>query len=93
MNRRSIVADAGVIVTEIVLISKKNDYNKYHWVYLDIGKYNGLIETSDEITKYPIFCMDYEEDYKNHINTILAGPTCDSTDILYEKYNYKLPKN
>lgn len=89
---RSIVADAGVIISEIILISRKNDYNKYHWVYLDIGKYNGLIETMDEITKYPIFAMKYKEEMKSYINTILAGPTCDSTDILYEKYNYKLPK-
>jgi ornithine decarboxylase len=52
---RSLVADAGVIVSEVVNISRKSKNNLYQWVYLDIGKFGGLIETIDEIHKIPLF--------------------------------------
>jgi len=69
------------------MISKKARFNQYKWVYLDIGKFGGLIETLDEAIKYPIFC-----DKKGCAEeVILAGPTCDSMDILYEHHKYKFP--
>jgi ornithine decarboxylase len=52
---RSLVGDAGVIVTEIVNIAKKSVSDRYPWVYLDIGKFGGLMETLDESIKYPIY--------------------------------------
>ncbi len=85
---RSLVADAGVIVSEIILVSKKSKNNIYDWVYLDVGKFGGLIETIDESIKFPIF-VD-KEGMREEI--ILAGPTCDSMDILYEHYKYYLPE-
>ncbi|MDD5086298.1 MAG: type III PLP-dependent enzyme [Candidatus Nanoarchaeia archaeon] len=84
---RSIVADSGVIVSEIVLVSKKSYLSPYRWVYLDIGKFSGLIETLDESIKYPI----YVEKSGSVSEVILAGPTCDSQDVLYENFKYKLP--
>lgn len=89
---RSLVADAGVIVTEIVMISKKSETNRTRWVYLDVGKFGGLIETTDEAIKYPIYFPGHygKEDWSE---VILAGPTCDSADILYENYKYKAPNN
>ena len=84
---RSMVADAGIIVSEVIMISKKARFNQYKWVYLDIGKFGGLIETLDECIKYPIFC-----DKKGCAEeVILAGPTCDSMDILYEHRKYSFP--
>ncbi|WP_340818181.1 type III PLP-dependent enzyme [Methanolobus sp. WCC4] len=84
---RSLVADAGIIVTEVIMISKKSKLNQYKWVYLDIGKFGGLIETLEECIKYPIYSerKGYEEE------AILAGPTCDSMDILYEDHKYVFP--
>lgn len=87
---RSIAGDAGVIVSEIVLISKKSDTHDTRWVYFDVGKFNGLIETLDESIKYPIF-LDRVFERNNASEVILAGPTCDSCDILYENFKYKLP--
>lgn len=84
---RSLVADAGVIISEVILISKKSKNNIYDWVYLDIGKFGGLIETIDESIKFPIY-FD-KEGMSEEI--ILAGPTCDSMDILYEHYKYHMP--
>jgi ornithine decarboxylase len=85
---RSIVADSGIIVSEIVLISKDSELNPYKWVYLDIGKFGGLIETMDESIKYPL----YVEKTGETMEVIIAGPTCDSQDILYEDHKYQLPK-
>ena len=84
---RCMAGDAGVLVTEVVLISKKSEANQYSWVYLDAGKFGGLIETLDESIKYPI----YSEKKGPVQETILAGPTCDSMDILYENEKYALP--
>ena len=51
---RSLVGDAGVIQSEVVLISDKGDSDGKRWVYLDVGKFNGLAETMDESIKYRI---------------------------------------
>jgi ornithine decarboxylase len=86
---RSMAGDCGVIVTEIVNIAKKSTHDLYHWVFFDIGKFGGLIETLDEAIKYPI----YFEKTGPTLDIILAGPTCDSMDILYEKTPYEMPAN
>jgi ornithine decarboxylase len=86
---RSMAGDAGVIVAEIVNIAKKSVHDRYPWVFLDIGKFGGLIETLDEAIKYPI----YFEGSGNSVDVILAGPTCDSMDILYEKATYLMPES
>jgi len=85
---RSLVADAGIIVSEVVNISRKSKNNLYQWVYLDIGKFGGLIETIDESIKFPIYFP--REGLAEEI--ILAGPTCDSMDVLYEHYHYHMPE-
>jgi len=84
---RSLVGDAGVIVSEIVLISRKSTTALERWVYTDVGMFNGLIETLGEAIKYPLQTSKdgpVEE-------VILAGPTCDSLDIMYEHHKYELP--
>ena len=84
---RQIVGSAGVIQTEVVLISKKSEADDRSWVYLDIGKFGGLAETMDEAIQYPIV-SDRKGAPKR---VVIAGPTCDSADILYEKADYRLP--
>jgi ornithine decarboxylase len=85
---RSIVGDAGVIQSEVVLISRKTASDDKRWVYLDVGKFNGLAETMDESIKYRIRTP---ADGGATGPIVLAGPTCDSADILYEKTEYQLP--
>jgi ornithine decarboxylase len=85
---RSLVADAGVIQSEVVLIRQKSKDDQARWVYLDIGKFNGLIETMDESIKYRLRTA---KDHSPKGRVILAGPTCDSADILYEKTFTELP--
>ncbi len=85
---RGMVGNAGVIEAEVVLISKKSEQDAMRWVYLDIGKFNGLAETMDEMIRYPIR-TEYDADVMEPC--VLAGPTCDSVDVLYEKDPYLLP--
>ncbi|HBB42056.1 MAG TPA: ornithine decarboxylase [Treponema sp.] len=85
---RSLVGDSGVLTSQVVLISRKNNTALQRWVYLDAGKFNGLIETLDESIKYPIIT---EKDGGKDGEVILAGPTCDSADIMYEDLKYRLP--
>jgi ornithine decarboxylase len=87
---RSLVGSSGILVSEVVLISRKNNTALNRWVYLDTGKFNGLIETMDESIKYPIVSSKDAPGIKE-AEVILAGPTCDSMDILYEDYKYRLP--
>lgn len=85
---RGMVGNAGVIKTEVVLISKKHANDNQRWVYLDIGKFGGLAETMDEAIRYPIVTA---KDGDAKAPCIIAGPTCDSADVLYEKTPYDLP--
>lgn len=85
---RGLVGDAGVIRSEILLISQKDDNDPTRWVYLDIGKFGGLAETIDEAIRYPIRT---DHDGEAEAPAILAGPTCDSVDVMYEKEPYMLP--
>ena len=85
---RGMVGNAGVIKAEVVLVSKKADNDNVRWVYLDIGKFGGLAETMDEAIRYPIATP---RDGDATAPCILAGPTCDSADVLYEKTPYPLP--
>jgi ornithine decarboxylase len=85
---RSLVGNAGVIQSEVVLISDKGDDSGKRWVYLDAGKFNGLAETMDESIKYRIETPGRGGPAGP---VVIAGPTCDSADILYEKTEYRLP--
>ena len=83
-----VVGDAGVIQAAVVLTSKKSADDVKRWVYLDIGKFSGLAETMDEAIKYRLLTT---HDGTETGPVVLAGPTCDSADILYEKTAYELP--
>jgi ornithine decarboxylase len=85
---RGLVGNAGVIESEVVLIAKRSPEDEVRWVYLDIGKFHGLAETIDESIRYPIRTP---HDRDEMAPCIIAGPTCDSVDVLYEKNPYPLP--
>lgn len=85
---RGLVAEAGMIVAEVLLVSKKSDNDLHRWVYLDIGKFSGLAETMDEAIRYQFIT---DRDHEPTGACILAGPSCDSADVLYEKQPVQLP--
>ncbi|WP_254868533.1 type III PLP-dependent enzyme [Phaeobacter sp. HF9A] len=85
---RGLVAEAGAIAAEVLLVSRKHDSDLHRWVYLDIGKFSGLAETMDEAIRYKITT---ERDHEPTGACVLAGPSCDSVDVLYEKQPVQLP--
>ena len=85
---RSLVGDSGILTSEVILASRKNNTALTRWVYIDAGKFNGLIETIDECIKYPVITT---KDGDKEGEAIIAGPTCDSMDVMYETTKYKLP--
>ena len=86
---RSLIANAGILVSEVVLVARKSRTAVERWVYTDVGKFSGLIETMDESIKFPIWTEKKGETEE----VVIAGPTCDSADIMYEHYKYGLPLN
>jgi ornithine decarboxylase len=81
---RGIVGDAGVIVSEVVSVLHRGDTR---WVYLDCGVFTGLVETLDEAIRYRL-----STDVGGPVGPcVLAGPTCDSADVMYERIPVHLP--
>ncbi|MBW4709360.1 type III PLP-dependent enzyme [Roseobacter sp. YSTF-M11] len=85
---RGMVAEAGHIVAEVMLVSKKSQDDLHRWVYLDIGRFSGLAETEGEAIRYQFVTR---HDGGDTGPCVLAGPSCDSADILYEKRPVQLP--
>jgi len=71
-------------------VSYKSHDSLDRWVYLDVCLFGGLIEALGEAIQYPVL---WEVDSDGEDEVILAGPTCDSMDILYEDHRYQLPVN
>lgn len=87
---RYLVADAGALLTEVVLVSRKSEGDEVRWVYVDIGRFGGLAETEGEAIRYDVRRTESRGETAL-APTILAGPTCDSTDTLYQANMVSLP--
>jgi ornithine decarboxylase len=85
---RYMVGDAGILSSEVLLVSRKSHHSRRRWVYIDSGRYNGLPETLGERMQYRIRTP---HDGRPCEPVILAGPTCDSMDVIYQRSNYQLP--
>jgi len=81
---RAMVGNAAILVSSIIGRAKRKDKN---WLYLDVGVFQGLMETVGGI-KYEIKTEGKENDSIEEY--MLAGPTCDSFDKMFKCY---LPKN
>lgn len=82
---RFLVADAGVLAAEVVLVAW---HGGRRWVYLDIGLFGGLVETLDEAIQYRV---ETSRDGGPIGPVVIAGPTCDSVDVIYREAGYQLP--
>lgn len=85
---RGICGDAGVLQSEVVLISRKGYEDQERWVFLDVGKFGGLPETAEERIQYTI---ETPRDGGKTGRVVIAGPTCEELDILYTDAAYELP--
>jgi ornithine decarboxylase len=86
---RALVGDAGIIVSEVVLVSQKSSNDAERWVYLDVGRFHGLAETEGEAIRYHLTVPERQDSASTP--AIIAGPTCDSVDTLYERNPVEMP--
>lgn len=86
---RGLVGNAGCIAAEALLVSRKHDEDPVRWVYLNIGRFHGLAETEEEAIKYQFLTPDCDSTQTGPC--IVAGPTCDSADVLYETHKVEFP--
>lgn len=85
---RFLVGDAGRIRAEVVLVADRESDDGRRWVYLDLGIFNGLAEAMGEAIRYRIDCPTASGPL---VPCVVAGPTCDSVDVMYEVNPYLLP--
>ena len=85
---RGLVAEAGAIAAEVLLVGRKRPTDIARWVYLDIGRFSGLAETEGEAIRYRIEAETAEGETGP---CVLAGPSCDSADVLYERRPVQMP--
>ena len=77
--------DAGTVVTRVIAVLRRGDVR---WVYLDCGVFSGLVETLGEAIRYRLHTPGLDGPTGP---CVLAGPTCDSTDVMYERTPVQLP--
>jgi ornithine decarboxylase len=82
---RGIVGDAGTLVASVIAVIQRGPVR---WVFLDAGVFTGLVETLDEAIRYRLRTT---ADGGVTGPCVLAGPTCDSADVLYEQRMVDLP--
>ena len=82
---RGVVGDAGTLVATVIGVV---DRGGVRWVFLDAGVFTGLVETLGEAIRYRLRTT---ADGGRTGPCVLAGPTCDSADVLYEDRMVSLP--
>ena len=86
---RAIVADAGYLESEVLLVSRRQGTR---WVYLDAGVFTGLVETVQDAIHYRLEVVRDGVPLRSDLaDATLAGPTCDSLDVLYA--SCRLPRD
>ncbi|MEV5144897.1 type III PLP-dependent enzyme [Streptomyces sp. NPDC052727] len=89
---RHLVADHGVIRARVVRLTERTqpDGGRARWLYLSVGKFNGLYEM-DQVTHPLVFPGRETEE---HVPAIVAGPTCDSDDAYGDgRYPVRVPRS
>lgn len=82
---RYLVGDAGTLTAHVIGTAVRRGML---WVYLDAGVYQGLGESGPVGTRF-----DTVEDIPGPlVPAILAGPTCDSVDVLYDREPQQVPQ-
>ncbi|MDA8168710.1 MAG: type III PLP-dependent enzyme [Nitrospiraceae bacterium] len=83
---RAVVGDTGVFVSSVIGKSVRGDEN---WLHLDVGVFNGLMESVGGI-KYSYIVEDNPEGQVKQWT--IAGPSCDSFDVIDTNVALKEPR-
>lgn len=76
---RALVGDAAILGASVIGKARRPDGD---WVYLDVGVFNGLMESIDGFS-YEIATAPNHPPGP-HTDVVLAGPSCDSVDLIAE---------
>lgn len=81
---RAVVGDAGIFVSTVIGKAARGDEN---WLYIDVGVFNGLMESIGGI-KY-----SYVVGRRGELKTwTIAGPSCDSFDVIDKEVELPEPE-
>jgi len=71
---RGLIGEAGILVSSVIAKAKRDGEN---WLYLDVGVFNGLMESLGGIE------YSFQADRKGPRKSwVVAGPSCDSMDTI-----------
>jgi ornithine decarboxylase len=72
---RAVIGDAGILVSSVIGKARRRDED---WLYLDVGVFNGLMESLGGI-RYT-YVLEAKEGAERRWT--IAGPSCDSFDVI-----------
>lgn len=81
---RAVVGDAGIFVSTVIGKASRGDEN---WLYIDVGVFNGLMESIGGI-KYTYIVGSRNEPK----SWTIAGPSCDSFDVIDKEVELPEPE-
>lgn len=76
---RALVAEAATMATSVI---GRTERGGRHWVYLDVGAYNGLMECAQTSGRMA-FPLRTDRPDGPHVRCTVTGPSCDSSDTLF----------
>jgi ornithine decarboxylase len=79
---RYLVAESSVMVSSVL---GREERAGEEWLYLDVGVYNGLMETQQTLNEweYPLWTSRPDHATAQRIPFTVAGPSCDSADTMF----------
>jgi ornithine decarboxylase len=85
---RYLVAESAVMVAGVLGREVRAGEN---WIYLDVGAYNGLMETQQTVNqwRFPLWSSRADHAVVPHLPFTVTGPSCDSSDTMF--YGVALP--
>jgi ornithine decarboxylase len=85
---RHLVAESAVMVASVLGREIRAGEN---WIYLDVGAYNGLMETQQTVNqwRFPLWSSRHDHAVVPHLPFTVTGPSCDSSDTMF--YGVALP--
>ncbi|MFI5907700.1 type III PLP-dependent enzyme [Dactylosporangium sp. NPDC051541] len=85
---RHLVAESAVMVTTVL---GREVRAGEQWLYVDIGAYNGMMETLQTMQqwRFPLWTSRTDHAVVPHVPFTVTGPSCDSSDTMF--YGVDLP--
>jgi ornithine decarboxylase len=79
---RHLVAEAAVMAVGVIGRERRGDEN---WLFVDVGAYNGLMETLQTANgwAYPLWTSLADHAELPHLRFTVTGPSCDSSDTVF----------